>query len=314
MSVERSLMLGMIKSWFDTSGNTCNMVQAKDLRQAVIDTLSNEQWFKEHFADIGYLPQPEEGEPYRNFTYMLSSFIRDAIIKDFLIKKEYLPKLMLKRRQLIYIDAYGDHVYDDWLRELKNFTLKRECDIRSHLLSRTPDVLVNELKATERWGNYIFEDEYLTSDMWSVIDEILDICSYESDEEEIPNLSFDTNNPYEYEHIIAQKLTELGWNAHPTSGSGDQGADVIAEKYGIVFVIQCKLYSQPVGNKAVQEVTSARDYYDASGAVVVTNNDYTKSARQLAESQTVWLLHDSQLEEWDSAIEEMISDSLEDAE
>ncbi|MDW1762239.1 restriction endonuclease [Vibrio sp. Vb2135] len=305
-------MLGMIKSWFDTSGSTCNIVQSKDLRQAVIDTLSNEQWFKEHFADISDLPQPEEGQPYRHYTYILSSYIRDAIIKDFLIKKEYLPKLMLKRRQLIYKDAYGDYVFDDWFRELKNFTQKREDYITSHLLSLTPDFLVTELRATERWDNYIFEGEYLTDDMWSVVDNVLDFI--ESDEEEIPNLSFDTDNPYEYEHIIAQKLTELGWNAHPTSGSGDQGADVIAEKYGIVFVIQCKLYSQPVGNKAVQEVTSARDYYDASGAVVVTNNDYTKSARQLAESQTVWLLHDSQLEEWDSAIEEMINDSLEDTE
>ncbi|EOX4790308.1 restriction endonuclease [Vibrio alginolyticus] len=307
-------MLGMIKSWFDTSGSTCNIVQAKDLRQAVIDTLSNEQWFKEYFSDIGDLPQPEEGEAYRDFTYMLSSYIRDAIITDYLIINGYLPKLILKKKQLMYVDAYGDKVYDDWYRELKNFTQKREYDITSHLLSRTPDVLVAELKATERWDNYIFEGEYLTDDMWSAIGSVLNFISYESDEEELPTLSFDTDNPYEYEHIIAQKLTELGWNAHPTSGSGDQGADVIAEKYGIVFVIQCKLYSQPVGNKAVQEVTSARDYYDASGAVVVTNNDYTKSARQLAESQTVWLLHDSQLEEWDSAIEEMINDSLEDAE
>ncbi|MFH4614705.1 restriction endonuclease [Vibrio diabolicus] len=307
-------MLGMIKSWFDTSGSTCNIVQSKDLRQAVIDTLSNEQWFKEYFADIGDLPQPEEGEPYRDFTYMISCSIREAIIQDYLIKNGYLSKLMLKRKQLIYIDAYGDKVYDDWYRELKSFTLKRSFDIVSHLVALTPDVLVTELKATERWDNYIFESEYLTEDIWITVDTAVGLALFENDEDELSPLPFETDNPYEYEHIIAQKLTELGWNAHPTSGSGDQGADVIAEKYGIVFVIQCKLYSQPVGNKAVQEVTSARDYYDASGAMVVTNNDYTKSARQLAESQTVWLLHDSQLEEWDSAIEEMINDSLEDAE
>ena len=158
-------MLGMIKSWFDTSGSTYNIVQSKDLRQAVIDTLSNEQWFKEYFADIGDLPQPEEGEPYRDFTYMISCSIREAIIQDYLIKNGYLSKLMLKRKQLIYIDAYGDKVYDDWYRELKSFTLKRSFDIVSHLVALTPDVLVTELKATERWDNYIFESEYLTEDI-----------------------------------------------------------------------------------------------------------------------------------------------------
>ena len=83
-------------------------------------------------------------------------------------------------------------------------------------------------------------------------------------------------------------------------------ADVIIEKYGYKFVVQCKLYNQPVGNKAVQEVTSAQSYYEAVGAVVVTNNEYTKSARQLAESQNVWLLHDSQLAEWDSLMNDII--------
>jgi len=79
------------------------------------------------------------------------------------------------------------------------------------------------------------------------------------------------------------------------------------QKEGFTYVVQCKLYNQPVGNKAVQEVTSAQAYYEAIGAVVITNNDYTKSARQLAESQNVWLLHDSQLAEWNSLIDDIIT-------
>lgn len=166
---------------------------------------------------------------------------------------------------------------------------------------KTPQVLKDSLVDTEMWDNYIFEDEVLTAEMWECIDEII---YFQIDE---PDSELGTvEDPYEYEHLIARKLCELGWDAYPTSGSGDQGADVVAEKLGVRFVIQCKLYSQPVGNKAVQEVSSARDFYDAAGAVVVTNNDYTKSARQLAESQTVWLLHDSQLEDFTNSVDEMI--------
>ena len=79
------------------------------------------------------------------------------------------------------------------------------------------------------------------------------------------------------------------------------------QKEGFTYVVQCKLYNQPVGNKAVQEVTSAQAYYEAIGAVVITNNDYTKSARQLAESQNVWLLHGSLFAEWVCLIADIIS-------
>ena len=126
------------------------------------------------------------------------------------------------------------------------------------------------------------------------------------EEDDIEDINESICSPYEYETSITNAFSNLGWIAFQTKGSGDQGADVIIEKYGYKFVVQCKLYNQPVGNKAVQEVTSAQSYYEAVGAVVVTNNEYTKSARQLAESQNVWLLHDSQLAEWDSLMNDII--------
>ncbi len=49
----------------------------------------------------------------------------------------------------------------------------------------------------------------------------------------------------------------------------------------------------------MQEVSSAKDYYAANLAIVVTNNSFTKSARQLAEVQHVYLIHHSQIAELD---------------
>ncbi len=38
-----------------------------------------------------------------------------------------------------------------------------------------------------------------------------------------------------------------------TRGSGDYGVDVLAEKEGVTYAVQCKRYDGPVGVKAVQE-------------------------------------------------------------
>jgi hypothetical protein len=97
--------------------------------------------------------------------------------------------------------------------------------------------------------------------------------------------------PYEFEQFCASRLSGAGWNARATQASGDQGADVVAEKDGKVAVFQCKMYSQPVGNKAVQEIVAAKSFHHADYAAVVSNADYTRSARALAQANGVLLLH-----------------------
>jgi len=75
-----------------------------------------------------------------------------------------------------------------------------------------------------------------------------------------------------------------------TPKSGDQGADVLIEKAGERTVIQAKLYSDSVGNKAVQEAIAARSHFRCHAAKVVTNSYFTPSAQQLAESSDVQLI------------------------
>ena len=105
-------------------------------------------------------------------------------------------------------------------------------------------------------------------------------------------------DPIEYEHAICEVFTNCGWNAQVTKASGDQGVDVIAELNGVRVAVQCKLYSSPVGNKAVEEVFAAKTHYDCQLAIVVTNNSYTPSAKQLASTCGVELLHHDELTNW----------------
>lgn len=78
-------------------------------------------------------------------------------------------------------------------------------------------------------------------------------------------------SPLEFERCCADYLALKGWNTRTTKASGDQGADVVAESQGAVLVLQCKLYSQPVGNDAVQQAFTARAFHDATRAAVVSN-------------------------------------------
>lgn len=101
-------------------------------------------------------------------------------------------------------------------------------------------------------------------------------------------------SPLAYEDYCALALRDVGWNAH-TTPLQDQGVDVVAVLRGTKAVIQCKLYTHPVGNRAVQEIIAGRLYYGAHIAVVVSPTVYTCSARELASRTQVLLLHHDQL-------------------
>lgn len=95
---------------------------------------------------------------------------------------------------------------------------------------------------------------------------------------------------FEFEEYVGRLFKKLGYNVEQTKLSGDQGADLIIEKDGIKTVIQTKLYSQPVGNKAVQEVVGSIAYYKADAGAVVTNSTFTASAIELANKNNIELI------------------------
>jgi restriction system protein len=101
-------------------------------------------------------------------------------------------------------------------------------------------------------------------------------------------------SPLAYEDYCALVLRDAGWRAH-TTPLQDQGADVVAVLRGTKAVIQCKMYTRPVGNRAVQEVLAGRMYYGAHIAVVVSPTSYTFSATELASRTQVLLLHHDEL-------------------
>lgn len=108
---------------------------------------------------------------------------------------------------------------------------------------------------------------------------------------EVINIEYiDTLDGIEFEKYMAKILEKTGYsNVKRTPDSNDYGIDVLAEKDGIKYAIQCKNYQSPVGNKCVQEAYSGKQYYNAHVGVVVTNNYFTNNAKELAKKNNIIL-------------------------
>lgn len=87
----------------------------------------------------------------------------------------------------------------------------------------------------------------------------------------------------DFEYFCAKLLEKNGFaEVEVTKSSGDFGVDVLAEKDGVTYAIQCKRYDGLVGVKAVQEAYAGRDYYDRMVGAVMTNQYFTKPAVEAA--------------------------------
>jgi restriction system protein len=103
-------------------------------------------------------------------------------------------------------------------------------------------------------------------------------------------LPMDEMEGHDFEYYCADILRANGFlDVEVTKGSGDFGADILAEKDGITYAVQCKCYDKPIGVKAVQEVYAGRDFYDRMVGVVMTNQYFTQPAVELAQKLNILL-------------------------
>lgn len=95
----------------------------------------------------------------------------------------------------------------------------------------------------------------------------------------------------DFEELVELIFKYCGYKTTLTKASSDYGADVIAKKRDITWVVQTKLYyNHQVGNSSVQQASSAINYYNANYACVVTNWKFSAQAKTLAKVQNVLLI------------------------
>ncbi|HBA70145.1 MAG TPA: restriction endonuclease [Lachnospiraceae bacterium] len=103
---------------------------------------------------------------------------------------------------------------------------------------------------------------------------------------------------HDFEYFCAKLLKDNGFiEVEVTKGSGDYGVDILAEKDGVTYAVQCKCYTEAVGVKAVQEAYAGRDYYDRMVGAVMTNQYFTAPAVNAARKLKILLWDRGYLED-----------------
>ena len=117
---------------------------------------------------------------------------------------------------------------------------------------------------------------------------------------------FDLMEGHDFEYYCAELLKKTGFQeVEVTKGSGDYGIDILAQKDGVTYAIQCKCYTAPVGVKAVQEAYAGRDYYDRMVGALLTNQYFTGPAVEAAGKLKILL--------WDRGYLEDMAEEAEDS-
>ena len=222
--------------------------------------------------------------------------------------KSSLQYLSAARR---YVWLTGSRPEDNW-KKIENNTDNSIRDLaeRSHeqlLLSLQITIgFSDRMKMLEDFfGEYSCYEEYLPADiMLALRDWEYELLNPLKDSEYKLDSVMDG---FQFEEYIARILLKNGYDsADPTQKTGDFGADVIAVKGGVRYAVQCKLYNQPIGNKAIGEVLAGMKYYNCHVGVVATNNTFTKAAREIAERSNVLLWGRDEI----LAMEKITADSM----
>ncbi len=115
----------------------------------------------------------------------------------------------------------------------------------------------------------------------------------------VKNDEFEDMEGHDFEYYCADLLAQRGFiEVEVTKGSGDYGIDILAEKDGVTYAIQCKCYATPVGVKAIQEAYAGRDYYDRMVGAVMTNQYFTTPAVEAARKLKILLWDRGYLDEF----------------
>ena len=114
--------------------------------------------------------------------------------------------------------------------------------------------------------------------------------------------AIDQMSGVEFEEFVAAQLRIRGWSVTRTASTGDYGVDLIAKKNGTCMAVQCKRLAKAVGVAAVQQVVSGALHHGCNQTVVVTNQAFTKAARQLATTHHCRLVGRAELRTWTGVV------------
>lgn len=206
--------------------------------------------------------------------------------------EEHLPILISKKDRTVRLDEFGDKTSKEWFIYLEKYYKEK-----------IEPVTYGLIELLDEDSFEVFDSTRMDHILWRARnkDEVIRATIKNLDffiEFKRPDYTPSTTrlSGVEYEAKIANLVNEnTTWKATLTNATGDQGADILLSKSQMSIIIQTKYYADKVGNSAVQEAFSAKKFYGADLAFVISNSGFTKSAIELADATGVKLLSDDEL-------------------
>lgn len=205
-----------------------------------------------------------------------------------------------------------DYLYDEYYDILDKGDTIESCVFKYLEVSNFDETLYDRITSMDFLRKFIqlkFEQSLTFENLSSSIKDILETYKFESKmknfEKTIENeKSFkptidhtDIMSGQEFEEFLLYLFSNLGYNVETTKTTGDQGVDLLLYKNNQSIAVQAKCYSSSIGNSAIQQVVAGQQYYKADKTMVVTNNYFTSSAKELASTTGTMLWDRDKLKE-----------------
>ena len=102
----------------------------------------------------------------------------------------------------------------------------------------------------------------------------------------------------EFEEFAVQLLCKRGFVATRVGATGDLGVDIVAEKAGIRYAVQCKRLTSSVSRAAVSDCVAGMRVHNCSRSMVITNSHFQPGAIELAAANDCILIGRVTLADW----------------
>lgn len=117
-------------------------------------------------------------------------------------------------------------------------------------------------------------------------------------ERKVEQENIDNMDGVVFERYAGKLLKHKGYSVRFTPVTNDKGVDIVATRDHIRYAIQVKRYSSAVSRRAVSDAVAGKSYYHCSIPMVITNNYFTKGAKELAKATKCKLIDRNDLTNW----------------
>jgi hypothetical protein len=100
--------------------------------------------------------------------------------------------------------------------------------------------------------------------------------------------------PRQFEECVCEYYRKQGYTADITPSSGDYGIDVFAKKGKKKLAIQAKMYgssTRKINRQCVMELHGAKDYFDCTKAIIVTDGIFLPDAIKVAKKLNIEIIY-----------------------